>query len=171
MEDMYQGFWCFWNRSPGDLPTDKTAHPPSYPELFDYPMFLTNPNPSDLSSCGNCLFWCTALILKAYEKGGVPILNTLWVPTMYDDFKSRDKLVLAHDATSSNIVSGSVVFFQVQGGSFPNIPNHVGIVYKVDANGLVFLQSNAGTKTGSLSLDSGGAGNLPGITTVAFGLP
>ena len=183
MEDMYEGFWCYWNRSPGDLPTDVINHPPAYPELFDYPRFLAQPFPSEaaISNCADCMFWCTTLVQKAYAKGGINIQNTLWAPTMYEDFNSRKKFLsnnllkypstLPTSPTPGNIVPGSVVFFQVLSGDFSNVINHVGIVYKVDSNGLTFLQSNAGMKTGTLSYSGGKWTYVSGIAVVGFGLP
>lgn len=172
--DLYQGFWCFWNRSPGDLPEDVTLYPPSYPNLFNEGYFSRNPFPtrSEVSTCGNCLFWCTYLVQKAYrEAGNTSLKITLWSPTMYDDFKRRDKLIPASEATPQNVVSGSVVFFQVLSG--PTRINHVGIVHSASKDSIKYIQSNAPTKEGSLTFSISGRGiqDLPGIKVVGIGIP
>jgi hypothetical protein len=172
--DLYQGFWCFWNRSPGDLPEDVTLYPPSYPDLFNEGYFSRNPFPtrSEVSTCGNCLFWCTYLVQKAYrETGNTSLKITLWSPTMYGDFKRRDKLIPSSEATPENVVPGSVVFFQVLSG--PTRINHVGIVHSASKDSVKFIQSNAPTKDGSLTFSVSGRGiqDLPGIKVVGIGIP
>ncbi len=172
--DLYQGFWCFWNRSPGDFPEDVTLYPPSYPDLFNESFFTRNPFPTrgEVQTCGNCLFWCTYLVQKAYrETGNTTIKVTLWSPTMYDDFLRRGKIIASSDATPQNVVSGSVIFFQVLSG--PNRINHVGIVHSTTEDSIKYLQSNAPTKDGSLTFSLSGEGiqNLPGIKIVGIGLP
>jgi hypothetical protein len=172
--DLYQGFWCFWNRSPGDFPEDTTLYPPSYPQLFNEGLYARNPNPSreEISSCGECLFWCTYLVQKAYrETGNTSLLVTLWSPTMQQDFTRRGKFLSSSEATPAKVVPGSVVFFRVTSG--PARTNHVGIVHTVNQDGIVYIQSNAPTKNGLLVFNSSGRGiqNLPGINVVGIGLP
>lgn len=172
--DLYQGFWCFWNRSPKAppqyFPNDVLKYPPGYPELFDYALFLRNPNPSE--SSGPDLFWCTWLPVKAYHENGNNIATELYVPNMYNDFKSRGKIIDAKTATPSNVVPGSVVFFQVTSGEFSNRLNHVGVVYSVDPGGIVVVESNNAIKSESINfIPGGGAGSLPGMLTKYFGLP
>lgn len=172
--DLYQGFWCYWNRSPGDIAEDITLYPPSYPDLFNEAFFNRNPFPTrdEASTCGNCLFWCTYLVQKAYrETGHTNIKITLWSPTMYDDFLRRGKIIKSSDATPQNVVAGSVVFFQVLSG--PDRINHVGVVHSTSSDNISYLQSNAPTKEGSLTFRSSGKGiqDLPGISVIGIGLP
>jgi hypothetical protein len=172
--DLYQGFWCYWNRSPGDYPEDVSLYPPSYPNLFNESFFEKNPFPTreEVQTCGNCLFWCTYLVQKAYrETGNINIRTTLWSPTMYEDFDRRGKIIDPAKATRKNVVSGSVIFFQVSSG--PNRINHVGIVHSTTGDSIKFLQSNAPTKEGALFFKRSKVGiiDLPGINVVGIGLP
>lgn len=172
--DLYQGFWCFWNRSPKAppqyFPNDTLKYPPGYPNLFDYQLFLKSPNISE--GAGPNLFWCTWLPVKAYQENGNKIAAELYVPNMYNDFKSRGKIVEASKATPQNIPPGSVVFFQVTSGEFSNRLNHVGVVYSVDPGGMVVVESNNAIKSESIDFrPGGGAGSLPGMLTKYFGLP
>ena len=172
--DLYQGFWCFWNRSPGDFPEDVTSYPPSYPNLFNEGLFARAPNPSraQISSCGDCMFWCTYLVIKSFlETGNRSLQITLWSPTMEADFRTRGKFVSSSNATPANVVPGSVLFFRVAGG--PARTNHVGIVHSVSQDAIVYLQSNAPTKSGSLTFSRNGRGIIspPGLGVVGVGLP
>jgi hypothetical protein len=172
--DLYQGFWCFWNRSPGDFPEDVTSHPPSYPNLFNEGLFARSPNPSraQISSCGDCMFWCTYLVIKSFiETGNRSLQITLWSPTMEADFRTRGKFISSSNATPANVVPGSVLFFRVAGG--PARTNHVGVVHSVSQDAIVYLQSNAPTKSSSLTFSRGGRGIIspPGLGVVGVGLP
>ncbi len=155
MEDMYQGFWCYWNRSPGDFPTDTVEHPESYPELFDEKLYAitTNPTRQQVQSSGEVLFWCTWLIQKSYGENGNNIANTLWSPTMFNDFKNRKKMLEGNEMTFDNIKSGAVIFFDIK-NSLDRV-DHVGIVHTITPAGIKFLQSNAGTKDGFLPIING----------------
>ena len=174
VSDLYQGFWCYWNRSPGDFPDDVTSYPPSYPNLFDENLFRSKPFPTveEMSVCGECMFWCTWLIQKSYlENGYNDLLYTLWAPAMKDDFDRRGKFISANNTTPDNVPPGSVVFFHVVGGH--NSANHVGIIYSVSQDEVTYIQSNAPTKEGSITFNESGQGlqNLPGIDIVGIGLP
>jgi len=172
--DLYQGFWCFWNRSPDDFPEDTVLYPPSYPELFNESYFARNPNPSraEISTCGNCMFWCTYLVQKSYrETGNTSLLVTLWSPTMQQDFIRRNKFIPSGDATPKNVKPGSVIFFKITPG--PNRTNHVAIVHSVNRDGINYVQSNAPSKDSFLSFNESGVGiqSPPGIEVVGIGLP
>lgn len=182
--DLYQGFWCFWNRSPDDsakiaqkipdFPPDMVSYPPSYPELFDENLFMRNPNPTrdEISVCGNCLFWCTYLVQKAYrESHNNSLVVTLWSPTLQADFDRRGKFKSSLEATWQNVVPGSVIFFDVDNSL--NRIDHVGIVHTVNIDGVKFVQSNAGSKDDFVPFRLGGKilQNIPGITVVGIGLP
>ena len=172
--DLYQGFWCFWNRSPGDFPEDTTTYPPSYPNLFNEGLFARSPNPSreQISSCGDCMFWCTYLVIKSFlETGNRSLQITLWSPTMEADFRARGKFISSSNATPATVVPGSVIFFRVAAG--PARTNHVGLVHSVNQDAIVFLQSNAPTKSGSLTFNRNGRGIIspPGLGVVGIGLP
>jgi len=174
VSDLYQGFWCYWNRSPGDFPEDIISYPPSYPELFNESLFMQNPSLSysQLQVCGDCLFWCTELIQKSYrETGNTSLDNTLWSPSMYADFKDRGKIIMPTSASYNNIVPGSVVFFHNNFGR--DGVNHVGLVYSVSVDGIKFVQSNAPEKEGFISFNKNGVGaqNLPSMEIAGFGKP
>ncbi len=150
--DLYQGFWCFWNREPSnnpwngpprpDFPKDFVKYPQNYPKLFDYSAFKRNPNPP--SNFQGNLFWCTWLVIKAYNETGTFTPTSLYTPSMYSDFLNRGKIIPASSASISTVVPGSVVFFHVTTGA--NRLNHVGIVYATDKAGIDMVQSNAPTK-------------------------
>ena len=173
VDDLYQGFWCFWNRSPKAptpyFPNDEEPNfPPGYPDLFDYEAFLQNPNTTPPSQN---LFWCTWLIQKAYTENGVKILNTLWSPDMKLDFESRGKFVPASSVSSLNAVPGSVIFFDVVGNGKDRI-DHVGIIYQTNGDDVTYIQSNAGLKVEHLTLGSSGLQGKPGyIDVIGIGLP
>lgn len=172
--DLYQGFWCYWNRSPKAppqyFPNDTLTYPPGYPELFDYEAYKRNPNSAPKS--GN-LFWCTLLARKAYED------NNVSIPSGDGDLVSENmfnhwprKKILPNEATASNVVPGSVVFFKVIGPGHPDRINHVGVVYSVDPGGIIFVESNAPLKSQSLNFKpGGGVGNIGPMITKGFGLP
>lgn len=172
--DLYQGFWCYWNRSPGDNPQDTIQYPPSYPNLFNETVFNQTPSPTrqQIQNCGNCMFWCTYLVQKAYrETGHHDLATTLWSPTMQHDFQTRSKYLNSHSATPSNIPQGSVIFFKITPG--PSRTNHVAITTDATPQGIAYVQSNAPTKTGFIPFNDNqkGVQNLPGIEIVGFGLP
>lgn len=171
--DLYQGFWCFWNRSPiappQYFPSDTLEYPPGYPNLFDYALFKRNPNPAD--DGGINLFWCTWLVVKAYNETGNTIPTSLWVPDMYNDFLSKKKILSADVATAKTVLPGSVVFFHVTTGQARL--NHVGVVYAVDKAGIDMVQSNAPTKYFRIPFSQNGTGVVnEGVMLVEyFGLP
>lgn len=149
--DLYQGFWCFWNRSPVApaqyFPNDTLKYAPGYPDLFNYTLYKTNPNGAEGSYGSQDMFWCTWLIVKAYHENGNNIGTYIYVPDMYNDFvANHHKMIKAEDATPSNIVPGAVVFYQVQGGQYSDRLNHVAIVYKVDPAGWDIVESNSSVK-------------------------
>jgi len=172
--DLYQGFWCSWNRSPGDFPDDITLYPPSYPDLFREDLFAKNPFPSvsELENIWNSLFWCTYLVQKSYGE----TINTITTDSgnsqlILEDFIRRNKYLPADEATPQNVISGSVVFFR--GPRVPSRANHVGIVYSISQDNVVFIQANAPTKEGFITFNSSGTGlqDLPGFEVLGIGLP
>lgn len=176
--DLYQGFWCFWNRSPGnpphsDFPNDIVTYPDGYPNLFDYALYKTNPNPC--RDCVQNLFWCTWLPIKAYEESGNPIAQNTYTPSMYSDFKARSKIIDNHDPDNgiypdpSNVKPGAVVFFDVD--NTLDRMDHVGVVYTVNEDGITFVQSNAATKDDFIPFGTVGLQDLPGIVVKAIGNP
>lgn len=172
--DLYQGFWCYWNRSPGDYPDDVIIYPPSYPETFNEEVFATNPNPTrtEMSTCGDCMFWCTWLVQKAYrESGNTSLLLTLWSPTMKKDFENRGKFIANRNTTPNNVTVGSVIFFKITPG--PDRTNHVAIIYSVNEDGIAYVQSNAPTKDEFVPFNSSGKGiQAPsGMEVQGIGLP
>ncbi len=166
VEDLYQGFWCYWNRSPGDLETDVTTYPESYPELFDMDEFRRDPNPTRgaASSCGECMFWCTWLVQKSYKENGYSLAYTLWSPAMYDDFSSRNKILNGRDMNKDKIQMGAVIFFDVKNSE--SRIDHVAVVYSVTSAGIHFVQSNSGTKNDFLPFGTDGVLQSPSYATI-----
>lgn len=172
--DLYQGFWCYWNRSPGDFPSDVCLYPPCYPQLFDEQLFLQNPFPTrdEVASDASNLFWCTQLVVISYNETGGSIYQGYMSNSMQAWFTTQGRFVNASVATPSNIVPGSVIFFRVESG--PARTNHVAIVHHLaGVDAINFVQANSPTKEGSIVFNPGGVGvqNLPGIIVVGFGLP
>lgn len=172
--DLYQGFWCFWNRSPDDFPGDVVLYPPSYPQLFNETLFAQNPFPTrnEVANDASNLFWCTQLVVISYQETGTPIAVVYRSDLMKNDFINRGKFTPSYSATPSNVPPGSVVFFRVQSG--PPRTNHVGIVHHiVGIDAINYVQSNAPAKEGALTFDSDGVGvqDLPGIIVEGFGTP
>lgn len=157
--DLYQGFWCYWNRSPIHIATDTVYYPPSYPQYFNYPAFLANPRPNIQNGPAELLFWCTWLIVESYkEAGGISLpLNTLGVPTMQTYFATNGRYVPASSVTPTNVAPGDVIFFKKPGDTRLR---HVGLVYTVTRDYILFVQSNAPTKTGSVTFSESGIGLL-----------
>lgn len=168
--DLYQGFWCFWNRSPGGLPTDQTLYPPSYPNLFDMDLFRNNPNPGYPANIN--LFWCTWLPVKAYNETGSSLAANLSSQVMADDFDARGKFLKNHDITYTSVSSGDVIFYRVIDSPTSYRFNHVGVVYEVTKSYIRTVESNASWKTSTITVaDDGHIENLPGITVEGFGKP
>lgn len=199
--DLYQGFWCFWNRSPSNVPwngpprqgfpKDVVKYPPNYPNLFDYALFAVNKNPPEAS--GPNLFWCTYLPIKAYQENHHSIPAFLGAQAMLNAWP-KNKVILAADATPQNIVPGSVIFFKVPSHG-PGI-QHVGVVYLVDQSGITDVESNNAIKSERIVFSNGkassctplclknatpqecgclnsghGVQGLPGMPIDSFGLP
>lgn len=155
VSDLYQGFWCYWNKSP------------DYPDLFDMGAYSRNPNPPE--SSGPNLFWCTYLVIKSYRETGHNIPADLGVAAMKNHWPAN-KIISAKNATPQNIVPGSAVFFGVPANG-PGL-QHVGIVYSVDPGGIVVVESNNAVKSESINFNpGGGVGSLPGMYVDSFGLP
>ena len=163
VNNLQQGFWCYWNKSP------------DYPLLFNEEKFQADPSPMYpgwISECDTCLFWCTDLVDKSYTESQTPMLrvsNYLNADTMALNFISENRYLKRSVAKYSNISPGAAVFFHVVGG--PDRINHVGIVYSVSPDAIVFVQSNAGTKYGSLTISTDGTPQdlLPYIQVDGFG--
>jgi hypothetical protein len=183
--DLYEGFWCYWNRPPSnnpspngparsDFPNDVTLYPPGYPNYFSYEKFKEDPNGNekDYQDCGSnpCMFWCTSLIQQAYrENGDSALLDTLSAPNMDTDFRNRTgKFIPRASTTYLNVVPGSVIFFGEIGSIY-----HVGLVYSVDKGGVHFVQANAPTKDDFLPFGDGGIGleSFTGLDIDGIGLP
>jgi len=183
VSDLYQGFWCYWNRPANPAKTQqyisffKTVDTVLYadsnhPDIFNYETYLTTPNPTreQIQSCGECMYWCTYLVQHAFrESGNNSLANTLWSPSMQDDFEKRGKFIGAASARADNVMPGAVIFFKTSGG--PDRTNHVGVVNSVNEDGLTFYQSNAATKSGNATFGSNGLQDLPGIAIVGIGNP
>ncbi len=190
VDDLYQGFWCYWNRSPGDAPGDTTQHPKSYPELFNYPLYQQNPYPSRtaVENDASNLFWCTQLVNIAYKETGNPQSGDFNSERMLLWFKDKGRFYANNTAmavryltasivTAPKIVPGSVIFFQFSGG--PNRANHVAIVHHktcitpLGPCSIDFVQANAGDKQGNFTYNPNpliGA-SYGGAEVLGFGTP
>lgn len=158
MNNMYQGFWCFWNWSKTD-----------YPSIFDEDLYRRNPSPSreEVQNDSESLFWCTWLVWKTQSNHG-PSLNS---QAMKNYYQSGGRFVSAATATISNVRPGYVVFFDVFNSI--NRLDHVGIVYSVTPDSITFVQSNAATKSDTITFNASGVGvqNLPWARVDGFGRP
>lgn len=158
VNNLYQGFWCYWNWSKAD-----------YPNIFDEALYQTNPHPSrsEVENDSESLFWCTWLVWKTHSDHG-PSLNS---QNMKNYYESKGRFTSASEATYEDISPGDVVFFQTYAG--PNRLNHVGIVYSVSKDAVVFIQSNAATKFDTLTVDDldWKVQDLPWAEVGGFGRP
>ncbi len=130
---LLRGFWCFWN------------HHPSYdPEFWNQAVFDANPSPGSDFSCGNCLFWCTALPIKAYD-GAIPgdLLNSQSMAEFFgyqnDDVTSTSadgtRVFIANNAAGMEVYQpqpGDVIFFRTPLRQYYRIA-HVAMVYSYQA--------------------------------------
>jgi len=155
VSDLYQGFWCYWNRSPGDASGDICSFPKCYPELFDEKLFQTDPNIAPERGPG--LFWCTYLIVYSYNESGIPIGKDLGrADVMQGYFRTQGRFLSPNLATPNNVPIGSVVFFHSNSGRAGT--NHVGMVATVNQDSISYIQSNGATKEGSITFNSNGTG-------------
>jgi len=155
VSDLYQGFWCYWNRSPGDAAGDSCSFPKCYPELFDEKLFQTDPNIDPQKGPG--LFWCTYLIVYSYNESGIPIGKDLGrADVMQGYFRTQGRFLSPNLATPNNVPIGSVVFFHSNSGRAGT--NHVGMVAAVNQDSISYIQSNGATKEGSITFNSNGTG-------------
>ncbi|MDZ4229155.1 MAG: CHAP domain-containing protein, partial [Patescibacteria group bacterium] len=173
VSDLYQGFWCYWNRSPGDFPDDVTDYPPSYPDLFDEALFaqIPNPTPEQISKQYFNMFWCTWLVIKAFNETGYSMpTNLLYTPDMMAWFQSQGKYLEAGSATYQDVAPGDAVFFRIPPDYYRL--NHVAIVYSVTQDGITTVESNAGYKTMFYPTDTNGHfQEVSGIKIEGFGRP
>jgi hypothetical protein len=165
VNNLYQGFWCYWNWSKDD-----------YPNIFDEALFQTNPNPSrsEVENDSQSLFWCTWLVWKTHSNHG-PSLNSDGMAKAYGavggkaPYNSGGRFVSKEDATWKNVEPGYVVFFQTHGG--PSRLNHVGIVYEVTRSYIKIVHSNAATKFDTITIGASGVQDLPWAVVGGFGKP
>lgn len=173
VSDLYQGFWCYWNRSPGDFASDVTDYPPSYPELFDEDLYalIPNPTPEQLSQQYFNMFWCTWLVTKAFNETGHSMpTDLLYTPDMVAWFQSQGKYLEAGSVTYEDVAPGDAVFFRIPPDYYRL--NHVAIVYSVSEDGLTTVESNAGYKTMFYPTDGNGHFQTVGdIKIEGFGKP
>ena len=165
----------------GGFPEDEMTYSTNsnYTKEFDYPLFAVNPFPSrgEVDSSRHSLFWCTWLVIASYNEKGYPILQTWYSPTMEQDFKDRHKFIEPDVAQGWNpqapnyVEPGSVIFFDVRNAE--NRTDHVGLVYSVNGDDLLYLQSNAYTKDDSVAFSDGGIGLISpaNLRVVGIGLP
>ncbi len=145
VNNLQQGFWCYWNRSP------------DYPKLFDMAYYQRNPNPleEEVNNRGDVLFWCTWLVVKSYVESGHSIVNTLGSSPMWAGWPAGKKII-ASQVTSSNAIPGSVIFFHVTGRH--EGANHVAIITGADDTGIYYVQSNGPVKGGFIPFQESGVG-------------
>ena len=147
VDRLERGFWCYWNKSP------------DYPELFDSEKirFNSNPNPKEYTN----LFWCTWLVIKAYNESGniLPLQHngryTLASDVMLEWFQDQGRYVDFKDAQKNKFTGvspGDVAF--VYTGSDSRKVQHVSLVWAVFSGGIQTIDSNAGLKSFTYSISS-----------------
>jgi hypothetical protein len=161
INNLHRGFWCFWNRSP------------DYPELFDNAAFQANPNPDPtyVETHGLNMFWCTWLIIKSYQETGVGICpDCLYVPNMRLWFESQGRYIPATTAlvNLSRIKPGDVVFIAKDNSSRGVQGDHVGIVWQVNPDAIITVESNNSVKSASYTI-SGNTARWFNLFIIGFG--
>ena len=147
VDRLERGFWCYWNKSP------------DYPELFDAEKirFNLNPNPKEYTN----LFWCTWLVIKAYNESGniLPLQYngryTLASNVMLKWFQDQNRYIYFKEAQENmftGVSPGDVAF--VYTGSDSRDVQHVSIVWAVFSGGIQTIDSNAGLKFFTYSVAS-----------------
>lgn len=174
VDNLKQGFWCYWNNSP------------DYPNLFNYSEYSKYPfhcvyrpgNPSGCSGSytvldGNSLFWCTWLVIKAYENVGVPSLELGANAMMNSWFKDKGKLIYNTSGLVTNngakVSPGDIAFINTPGDP-SGYAGHVAIVYAVTSDFVMTVDSNAATKTHSYTVETNGSLQPQyGLSVIGFG--
>jgi len=170
VNQLQQGFWCYWNNSP------------QFPELFDDPEYQKYPyhcvyEPNNPRGCsgdytklgGDSLFWCTWLIVKAYPADRQGVL-TLGANNMKDTWFINQNRFVANGPNAINKIKPGDSIFLSTGRDSPAYAGHVAIVYAVSKDFIITLDSNAATKTHSYTVASNGSIlGLPGLSVIGFG--
>ncbi len=136
VNNLHQGFWCFWNRSP------------DYPQNFDNNRYKKDPflEKIDWTQRYVEMFWCTYLVIKTYQEAGIPISTAIYTPTMAQFFEAEHTLYKGPGLNISNASPGDVVFFQIEGIATSGRWNHVAIIYEVTNEGITTVESNTSYK-------------------------
>jgi len=151
VSDLYQGFWCYWNRSPKHFDSDTIDYPPSYPYRFDKDLYIKNPLLTNYDWLANPvnMFWCTYLVNVVYkdQDSDFPFIGRADVQAAH--FKDNPNYTL-YEGESLNISSaspGDAIFFEVENTATSGRINHVAIIYAVIPSGIITVESNAAYKT------------------------
>lgn len=171
VNNLKQGFWCYWNNSP------------DYPELFDQAEYQKYPyhcvyEPNNPLNCsgdyrslgGYSLFWCTWLIRKVYPTT-YPFTNLeLGANNMKENwFKSPGKYLPNASGVVQKISPGDTIFLRT-GHNSDDYAGHAALVYLVTQDFVFTLDSNASAKTHSYTVSTDGSiQGLSGLTVLGFG--
>ena len=115
------------------------------------------------------IFWCTYLVMKAYQEAGENMPQTLaLVLNMKNQyFVPNNKYVYNGTTPIKDLPVGTAVIYQFYGYS-----GHVAIITAVYEDSVTIAQSNSPTKTESLTISSDGKTLLGnGRAVEGFGLP
>ncbi len=150
-----RGFWGYCNNHP------------DFPELFNSELFKADPNPpypGPIQNSAANLFWCTQLTAKAY---GYAPGNSYSADGQVNGVNFQAVEGLNYSA----VQPGDIVFINVNKSS--RVANHVGIVYSVTQDAIVYLQSNAATKTANIPVRTDGTiqSEIGRIAIIGFGRP
>ncbi|MEA3354978.1 MAG: hypothetical protein U9Q63_00625 [Patescibacteria group bacterium] len=161
VNNLSQGFWCYWNWSKND-----------YPNLFDENRYRKDPFPTKNIGFIN-MFWCTWLPIKSYQEAGPGLSNGLLnAQNMQDSFNAQNKFIVNNPGVNKKIAPGNVMFLQNHFPEAPNRTNHVAIVYSVGSKSITTIESNAPTKTRSYAVDNiGHIENNGSLEVIGFGQP
>jgi len=148
-----KGFWGYCN-----------FHP-DYP--FNSVLFAQDPNPTypgPIQESADNLFWCTKLTSESlgFLPGG---------SYGAEGQKSGVKFISADFIKYTEILPGDIVF--VNAGGVGGYADHVGIVYSVNEDAIVYLQSNSSTLAANIPVRTAGTieSSFGGIKIIGFGHP
>ncbi len=157
VNNLYRGFWCFWNRSP------------DYPELFDMAAFQANPFPP---VGGQNLFWCTYLPIKAFSETGVSICpDCIYTPSMRSWFVNQNRYVDINQALAnpSRIKQGDAIIIARDGSPRGRNGDHVAMVWQIlPGDAIITVESNNSLKSTAYTI-SGLSARWGDLSIVGFG--
>ena len=130
--------------------------------LFAQDPYPTYPGP--IQESADNLFWCTKLTSESY--GFIPGGSF-----GAEGQKAGVKFIPADFAKYTDVLPGDIIFINV--GGIGDYADHVGVVYSVNEDAIVYLQSNSSTLAANVPVRISGTieTNLGGIKIIGFGHP